>query len=79
MSSESLDFDGLRPASPFLSDEHREWRSKVRNFVDETIAPNMDAWDEAGTFPDDVYAAAIAAGIFGVLSQRADLAGRLEI
>ena len=62
----TLDFDGLRPPSPFLSSAHADWRSRVRDFVEREVAPGLDAWDAAGTFPDSVYETAARAGLLGV-------------
>jgi acyl-CoA dehydrogenase len=38
----------------------------VRRFVDAEIAPHVNAWDEAGTFPRELYRRAAAVGITGV-------------
>ena len=59
------DFDGLRPRTAGIGKIHDEWRTKLRSFVDEHIAPDLDAWSEAGTFPDDLYRKAAAAGLLG--------------
>jgi acyl-CoA dehydrogenase len=62
----ALDFDDLRPPSPFMTPAHDAWRATVRQFVDARIAPYLAAWDGAGTFPDDLYAGAARAGILGM-------------
>jgi hypothetical protein len=49
------DFDGLPPRSSGLGKTHEEWRATQLIFVDEHIAPNLDVWSEAGTFPDEIY------------------------
>jgi acyl-CoA dehydrogenase len=61
-----LDFDGLRPASPFLTAEHAAWRRQVRAFVDLEIAPHLGDWDAAGDFPAELYRKAAAAGVMGM-------------
>lgn len=61
-----LDFDSLRPPCAFLTPTHNAWRQRVRGFVEQEIAPHIDAWDGAGTFPDRLYEQAVAAGIFGM-------------
>lgn len=61
-----LDFDGLRPPSPFLTERHATWRATVRAFIDREVAPSLDAWDAAGTFPDELYPRAAAAGVLGM-------------
>ena len=61
-----LGFDELRPPSPFITEVHGAWRDRVRGFVEEAIRPHIDSWDRAGTFPDNVYTKAVAAGVFGM-------------
>jgi len=62
----SLDFDGLRPAVAGLTEAHGQWRSKLRSFVDAEIRPHLDAWNRAGTFPDELYLKAARAGLLGL-------------
>lgn len=62
----ALDFDGLRPPAPLLTDSHSAWRSQVRAFVEREIEPNIDEWDATGTFPDEIYEKAAEAGILGI-------------
>jgi acyl-CoA dehydrogenase len=59
------DFDGLRPRTAGLGKKHQDWRTKLRIFVDENIVPDLDAWSEAGTFPDELYKKAAKAGLLG--------------
>lgn len=61
-----LDFDGLRPRSPFLTAAHDSWRTKLRSFVDAKIGPHLAAWNAAGTFPDSLYVDAARAGLLGM-------------
>ncbi|WP_309645200.1 acyl-CoA dehydrogenase family protein [Phenylobacterium sp.] len=62
----ALDFDGLRPPSPFLTPVHDAWRQQLRAFVEQEINPNLKAWEAASTFPDEVYTKAAAAGVLGM-------------
>lgn len=73
----ALDFDGLRPPSPFLTPRHDAWRQKLRDFVDGHIAPNLKDWDAAADFPDNLYVEAAKAGILG-MGFREDLGGTGE-
>lgn len=73
----ALDFDGLRPPSPFLTERHDAWRTQLRGFVDAHIAPHLDAWDAASDFPDSLYVEAAKAGILG-MGFREDLGGTGE-
>lgn len=62
----ALDFDGLRPPSPFMNEAHAAWRKQVRDFVQREIEPHLDEWDASGTFPDALYPAASREGLLGV-------------
>lgn len=73
----ALDFDGLRPPSPFLTERHDAWRTQLRTFVDTHIAPNLKDWDAASDFPDSLYVEAAKAGILG-MGFREDLGGTGE-
>jgi acyl-CoA dehydrogenase len=42
------------------------FRAGARRFVDREIAPFVAAWDEAGTFPRELYLKAAAAGLLGI-------------
>jgi acyl-CoA dehydrogenase len=55
-----------RAASPFYTAEHEAFREVVRRFVAREIAPHVDAWDEAGEFPRDLYAKAAEIGLIGL-------------
>jgi acyl-CoA dehydrogenase len=60
-----LDFDGLRPPCPGLGEHHEAWRKQLRDFVDTHIAPSIEEWNAAATFPDEVYILAAEAGLLG--------------
>ncbi len=53
------------PASPFYTDEHREFRAVLDRFVAKEITPFVNEWDEAEEFPRELYAKAAAVGILG--------------
>lgn len=61
-----LDFDGLRPPSPFMTAAHDQWRARVRQFVTQDIEPYLAAWEAAGTFPDALYETAARQGLLGL-------------
>ncbi len=46
--------------------ELASFRAGVRRFVDREIAPHVAAWDEAGTFPRELYRRAAEAGLLGI-------------
>ncbi|MFZ4758289.1 MAG: acyl-CoA dehydrogenase family protein [Burkholderiaceae bacterium] len=51
---------------PGVTDEHRAVADAVRAFVEGEIHPHADAWDEAGTFPRELYHKAAAVGVLGL-------------
>lgn len=44
-----------RPNSPFFTEEHNAFRDSLRRFVDKEIEPFATQWDEAETFPRELY------------------------
>jgi acyl-CoA dehydrogenase len=46
--------------------EHELFRDSVRRFVADEIAPHVSAWDEAGSFPRELYQQAAAIGLLGL-------------
>ncbi|HEV2686903.1 MAG TPA: acyl-CoA dehydrogenase family protein [Bryobacteraceae bacterium] len=49
--------------NPFYTEEHEAWRRTLRRWVDSEIAPFVNEWDEAGTFPRELYAKASEIGL----------------
>jgi acyl-CoA dehydrogenase len=49
-----------------LGAEHEAFRDSVRAFVRAEIAPHVNAWDEAGTFPRELYRRAAHIGLLGL-------------
>jgi acyl-CoA dehydrogenase len=56
----------LSPRPDYFSPEHQEFRRTVRGFVQREIAPHVNEWDEAGTFPRELYRKAAAIGLIGM-------------
>lgn len=52
--------------SHYFSPEHEQFRASLREFVAREITPFVDAWDEAGTFPRDLYRRAAELGATGI-------------
>lgn len=48
------------------NDDHDLYRKVVAEFVSKEITPYVDEWDEAETFPRDLYRKAGAIGLFGI-------------
>ena len=49
-----------------LTPEHTLFRDSVRVFVEAEIAPHVNAWDEAGSFPRELYRRAAHLGLLGL-------------
>lgn len=56
----------LPPRAEYFGAEHQALRETVRRFVDAEIGPHVNAWDEAGTFPRELYRKAAAVGLTGI-------------
>lgn len=56
----------LATASRYYSPEHEAFRDALRRFVEREITPNVDAWDEAGEFPRELYQKIAAIGVLGL-------------
>ena len=52
--------------SPFYTEDHEAFRDVVRRFVQTEIEPFAHEWDEAGTFPRELYEKAAAIGLLGL-------------
>jgi acyl-CoA dehydrogenase len=56
----------MPPASPYYNADHETFRAQVRRFVEREIAPHVNAWDEAGEVPRELYTKAAQAGVLGL-------------
>jgi acyl-CoA dehydrogenase len=56
----------LSPRPDYFGPEHEDFRRSVRAFVEREIAPHVNAWDEAGTFPRELYRKAAQIGVIGM-------------
>ncbi|CAI8702269.1 acyl-CoA dehydrogenase family protein [Pseudomonas sp. IT-P260] len=50
----------------YFDPSHQMVRDSVRRFVEREILPDIDAWEEAESFPRELYQKAGAAGILGI-------------
>ena len=50
---------------PRFDDSHRQFRDVARAFAEQHIAPYATEWEEAGTFPRQLYLQAAEAGLMG--------------
>lgn len=50
----------------YFNDTHDMARQTARRFVDQAILPHIDAWEEAETFPRELYQQAGALGLLGI-------------
>jgi len=58
-------YPGL-PPSPEYSAAHEDFRASVRRFVEQAIVPHIDEWEEAGSFPRELYRTAAELGLLGL-------------
>lgn len=62
----NVQLDYAAPKSPFYGPEHNAFRETVRRFVKKEIEPYGAAWDEAETFPRELYKKAGEIGLLGI-------------
>jgi acyl-CoA dehydrogenase len=55
-----------RARSPYYTEEHEAWRRTLRRWVDAEIAPFVNEWDEAETFPRELYRKASEIGLLRI-------------
>lgn len=53
-------------AHPGWTDEHEQLRRTARGFVERELAPHVEAWEEAGEFPRELYKKAGELGLLGL-------------
>ena len=51
---------------PVYTEDHEQLRTSVRRFVEKEIAPHVDDWEDAGSFPDDVFRRCGELGFLGL-------------
>ncbi|MBQ1542251.1 MAG: acyl-CoA dehydrogenase family protein [Caulobacteraceae bacterium] len=54
---------GAATNSPYYGPEHHAWRETLRRWVDKELAPFVNEWDEAETFPRELYKKASDIGL----------------
>ena len=54
-------------SSPYFTDTHRAFASKIRSFVTKEILPYVHKWDEQEKYPPSLRKKAYDAGIYGAL------------
>jgi acyl-CoA dehydrogenase len=50
----------------YFNDTHRQAREATKRFVDEVIKPHINDWEEAGTFPRQLYKQLAELGMLGI-------------
>jgi acyl-CoA dehydrogenase len=51
---------------PGVTDEHRSLQAALQRFVEQEISPHVAQWDEAETFPRELYRKAAEVGLLGL-------------
>jgi acyl-CoA dehydrogenase len=54
------------PLAHYFSADHEQFRATLRSFIAGEVTPFVDAWDEAGTFPLELYRSVAALGATGL-------------
>ena len=49
----------------YYTDQHYAFADSVKKFVEKEIMPHVNEWDEAGTFPRELYKKAAEVGLMG--------------
>jgi len=63
--SDSRDID-VANSSLFYTEDHEAFREQLRRFVAKEIRPHAFAWDEAGSFPRELYRKAAEVGMLQI-------------
>ena len=50
----------------YYNEQHQAFADSVRKFVDKELSPNIHAWDEAESFPRELYQRAAQIGLLGL-------------
>lgn len=58
--------EAIDTAFPYFTEEHDMFRETVKQFCQTEIAPHTVEWDEAGTFPREIFKQAADLGLFGI-------------
>jgi acyl-CoA dehydrogenase len=56
----------IKPNPNYYTPEHEQFRRTMREFVSREVAPFVNDWDEAETFPRELYRKAAAIGLLGL-------------
>jgi acyl-CoA dehydrogenase len=54
------------PLAHYFSADHEQFRAALRSFIAGEVTPFVDAWDEAGSFPLELYRSVAALGATGL-------------
>lgn len=52
--------------TPYFNETHEQARLTARQFIQREVLPHINAWEEAGSFPREIYRKAGAAGLLGI-------------
>lgn len=56
----------MTPQSPFYNEDHEQFRTQVRRFVETEITPHIDQWEREGTLPRELHCHAAEAGVLQI-------------
>jgi len=52
--------------SAIFADEHEAFRDTVRRFIAKEVTPSVEAWEEAGEFPSELFKRFAALDLLGL-------------
>lgn len=61
-----MDFLEAPPLPFYFTPEHEQFRASLRDFISTEITPHVAEWDEAETFPRELYARVAGLGVQGL-------------
>jgi acyl-CoA dehydrogenase len=53
----------------YLTEEHQQFRKTFKDFLDKEVMPNIDAWEEQGQLPKDIFLKFGEMGFFGLTQE----------
>ena len=56
----------MKPNPIYYTDQHFAFSDSVRKFVQKELMPHINAWEEAETFPRELYQKAADIGLLGL-------------
>ena len=62
----TMEFSEKSSCQQYFTKAHDMVRRSVKEFIDKEVKPFIDDWEEAGSFPKEIYKKAGEVGILGI-------------